>query len=81
MDYKEELKQRIEHIDTTSLGYDRIKRNLQLQNDEPVEFFIKCIRENSSLVRKEGKNYYVYIRDIIITINSSTLNVITAHKL
>ena len=40
---------------------------------------IKKIENPNSIVYKNGKNYYVEIANIIITINSYSYTIITAH--
>ncbi|WP_458405269.1 DUF3781 domain-containing protein [Methanobrevibacter sp.] len=47
---------------------------------EPVSYCISKLKQRDSVVSKEGKNYYVESEDCIITINSSSFTIITAHK-
>ena len=77
--YKEELIKNIEKIHTTEMGIGRICRNLEI-DEEPVSYCISKLKQDSSTVSKEGKNYYVKADDCIITINSSSFTIITAHK-
>ena len=68
----------IDKIHTTEMGLKRIGKNLGI-SDEPVSYCIQLIKKESK-VTKKGKNYYVEVDDCIITINSSSFTIITAHK-
>jgi len=48
--------------------------------EEPVSYCISKLKQENSEVVKKGKNYYVNVDDCIITINSSSFTIITAHK-
>ncbi len=69
----------IDKIHTTEMGVDRIKRNLDIDED-PVEYCISKIRDRNALIERKGKNYYVTVDDCIITVNASSYTIITAHK-
>lgn len=74
-----ELLKNIDKIHTTELGIDRIKKNLNI--DEDVVLFCKNkILDKNSNIYKKGKNYYCSIDNILITINSYSYTLITAHK-
>lgn len=77
---KEKLISNIDRVHTTTMGYDRIKRNLNIESD-PVNYCIDKIKDDNSIVYKKGKNYYIEINNIVITINSSLYTIITAHKI
>ena len=77
--HKETLLKNLEKIHTTEMGVGRIQRNLGI-DDEPVSYCISKLKKEDSMVTKEGKNYYVEVDDCIITINSSSFTIITAHK-
>ena len=68
-------------IGFTLLKWDvgRIQRNLGIDAD-PVDYCISKLKQNNSEVSKKGKNYYVEVDGCIITINSSSFTIITAHK-
>ena len=78
--HKETLIENIDKIHTTEMGAGRIQRNLGI-DDEPVSYCISKLEKEESEVKKEGKNYYVEIDGCIITINSSSFTIITAHKI
>ena len=76
---KKELLDNINKIHTTELGIIRIKKNLSINNDV-VEYIKNKIIDNNCIITKKGKNYYCEIDNIIITINSYSYTIITAHK-
>lgn len=77
--HKKVLLENIEKIHTTEMGIGRIQRNLGI-DAEPVGYCISKLKQENSVVTKEGKNYYVDVDGCIITINSSSFTIITAHK-
>ncbi len=77
--HKKALLENIDKIHTTEMGVGRIQKNLEIR-DEPVGYCISKLEKEDSIVTKEGKNYYVTVDGCIITINSSSFTIITAHK-
>ena len=77
--HKKVLLENVEKIHTTEMGIGRIQKNLGIDK-EPVSYCISKLKQDNSTVTKEGKNYYVGVDDCIITINSSSFTIITAHK-
>ena len=77
--HKETLIENIDKIHTTEMGVKRIQKNLGI-SDEPVGYCISKLKQDNSVVEKEGKNYYVKVDECVITINSSSFTIITAHK-
>jgi len=67
-------------IHTTDLGIMRIKRNLGIEIIDAVNWCKKKIKKADKIV-KNGKNWYVYVWDVIITINAESYTIITAHKI
>ena len=78
MNDKEIVLANIDSIHTTNLGEERIKKNLNI-NDDVVICLKKLIAAKDSVVYKNGKNYYCIINNTIITINSYNYCIITAH--
>lgn len=68
----------ISKIHTTKMGYDRISKNLNLKCDV-VKYLKNKILSKNCLIYKKGKNWYCEVNDIIITINSYSYTIITAH--
>ena len=67
-------------IHTTEMGIGRIKRNLGLGDIDVVEWCRERILDKNARIDKNGKNWYVMIDDIVITVNTSSYTIITAHK-
>ena len=74
-----ELLINIDKIHTTSLGINRIKKNLGI-NEDVVLYCKKLILDKKCKINKKGKNYYCEIYNTIITVNSYNFTIITAHK-
>ena len=68
----------IDRIHTTELGIKRIQRNLSI-NDDVVNYCKNKIIDKECYIYKQGKNWYCKIDNMIITINSSSYTIITAH--
>ena len=77
--YKKILLDNISKIHTTKMGVGRIQRNLGI-SDEVVSYCISKIKKYESEVTKKGKNYYIAVDDCVITVNSNSFTIITAHK-
>lgn len=75
------LLENIDKIQTTTMGKDRIKKNLNLYTNDVVEYCKAKIRKNNCNIYKQGKNWYCEIDQIKITINAYTYTIITAHPL
>ena len=70
----------LEQIQTTKLGAERIKRNLDLTGTDDVVAWCKNKINSANNIVKRGKNWYVYTENAIITVNASSFTIITAHK-
>ena len=79
MNEKNDLLENIEKIHTTELGIVRIKRNLELETNEVVNWCKKEIKK-SNKISKKGKNWYVACEEFTITVNANSYTIITAHK-
>lgn len=79
--YKNQLIDNVNKIYTTDLGVLRIKKNLSIENKDVVELCKQCILDDTSIVEKIGKNYYVYWNNYKFTVNSSSYTIITGHKI
>ena len=78
---KEVLLQNINKVHTTSMGIDRIKKNLKLDTDDVVKYCKDKVLDKECNIYKKGKNFYCEIDNIKITINSHSYTIITAHKI
>ena len=75
----EELIDNIDKIHTTKMSVTRIKRNLNMEIDDVVEFCKVKVLNKKCNIYKKGKNWYCEIDNIKITINSFVFTIITAH--
>ena len=74
-----ELLFNIDKVHTTKMGIDRIKKNLNIDSDV-VEYCKNKVLDEDCNIYKKGKNWYCEIDNIIITINSYSYTIITAHR-
>ena len=79
MKNKQLLLDNIDNVHTTEWGIDRIKKNLKLDTDNVVEYCKNKVLDKNCNIYKQGKNWYCEIDNIIITINSYSYTIITAH--
>ena len=68
----------IEKIHTTLMGFNRIKKNLNIC-DNVLNFCKNKLIDKRCFVYRKGKNYYCHIDNMVITINANTYTIITAH--
>lgn len=66
---------------TTVMGVERIKRNLSINTNNVVEYCRNLIQKQEAIIQKKGKNWYITIENCIITVNSNSYTIITAHKI
>ncbi len=79
MDDKQILLNNMDKIHTTEMGIIRIKKNLKLDANDVVKYCKDKILDENCDIFKQGKNLYCKINNIIITINSYSYTIITAH--
>ena len=75
-----ELLDNLDKVHTTERGVDRIKRNIGVDVEDIVKYCIDKIKQENAVIERKGKNYYVSVDGIIITVNASSYTIITAHK-
>ena len=75
-----ELLDNLDEVHTTEMGVERIKRNIEVDVDDIVEYCKNKIKQDYSVFERKGMNYYVTVDGIIITVNASSYTIITAHK-
>ena len=75
-----ELLRNLDKVHTTEMGVDRIKRNIEVDVEDIVKYCIDKIKQENAVIERKGKNYYVTVDGIIITVNASSYTIITAHK-
>ncbi|MBP3255852.1 MAG: DUF3781 domain-containing protein [Clostridia bacterium] len=76
---KEILLENIDKVHTTKMGIDRINKNLKLETNDVIEYCKNKVLDKNCNIYKQGKNWYCEIDNIIITINSYSYTIITAH--
>lgn len=79
MESKEILLSNIDKLHTTEIGIDRIKRNLKINTENVVKYCKEKILDNNCNIYKQWKNWYCEVDNIIITVNSYSYTIITAH--
>jgi hypothetical protein len=52
------------------MGIERIKRNLDLNTQDVVGWCKNKILDKRSSISRKGKNWYISIEDIMITVNA-----------
>lgn len=72
----------MDKLHTTELGVLRIKRNLSLDisSVDVVDWCKTKINSANAIITRRGKNWYVNVDNIIITVNAYSYTIITAHK-
>lgn len=77
----EELISSAGKLHTTSMGEERIRKNLGFDPGvDVVEFCRQAVKDPQGYIFKKGKNWYCDCGDARITINSYSYTIITAHK-
>lgn len=77
---KEELINKINKLHSTYFGLLRIRKNLKLNVDNVVEYCKSLILKPDAKIERRGKNWYISVDGVIITVNAFTFTIITAHK-
>ena len=75
------LVENIDKLHTTEMGVERIKKNLQIEVDDIVQWCKTQILNKDTVIEKIGKNWYATIDNCKITVNANSYTIITAHKL
>ena len=75
-----DLIENIEQIHSTELGIERIRKNLGLGAVDVVLWCRNKILDENSRIERQGKNWYIYYEDCVITVNATSYTIITAHK-
>lgn len=79
MEDKQILLDNINKVHITEMGINRIIKNLKLNTNDVVEYCKNKVLDKNCNIYKQGKNWYCEIENIIITINSYSYTIITAH--
>ncbi|MBQ4486917.1 MAG: DUF3781 domain-containing protein [Oscillospiraceae bacterium] len=76
---KQILIDNIDSLHTTEMGLDRIRKNLGTDTADPVGHCMDIILSPGCEVYRQGKNFYCETGTVIITVNSYSYTIITAH--
>lgn len=76
-----ELLKFIDRIHTTEMGVDRIGRNLGLKGEDVIKWCKEKILDKRAVIMRQGKNWYVEVDGVVITVNANSYTIITAHKI
>lgn len=75
-----DLIKNIDKLHTTEMGVERIKKNLQMEDSDVVQWCRVRILDKNAVIERIGKNWYVTINNYKITVNVHSYTIITAHK-
>lgn len=75
-----DLIKNIDKLHTTELGIERIKRNLNLETDDVVQWCKSKILHKDTIIERRGKNWYAKADGCMITVNAHSYTIITAHR-
>ncbi|QOX63809.1 DUF3781 domain-containing protein [Anoxybacterium hadale] len=70
----------LDQLQTTDLGMERIRKNLNLDTDDVVLWCREKIKAPNAIVTRKGKNWYIAADGCEITVNARSFTIITAHK-
>lgn len=76
----EELIANLDKLHTTDLGAERIRKNLNLDITDVVEWCRDKIQFPDSVISRRGKNWYINDGKCEITVNAYSYTIITAKK-
>ena len=76
---KESFLLNLDKINIADKGKERIKNNLNLENEDIVEFCKKIISDENCNIYREGKNWWCELNDIIIKINVFSYIITSMH--
>lgn len=76
---KEVLLTNIDKVHTTTMGMERIKKNLNLDIEDVVGYCKDKILNKNCHINRQGKNWYCEIDNIKLTVNAYSYTIITAH--
>lgn len=71
----------VRKLHTTTLGEDRIQRNLGLQGGDIINLCCCLVLDDNAVIRRKGKNWYVEVIHVRLTINANSNTIITAHRI
>ena len=70
----------LENLHTTTLGAERIRRNVSPNAEDIIAWCRARITAPDAVVERRGKNCYITSGGCTLTVNARSYTVITAHK-
>jgi hypothetical protein len=77
---RSELVNNLDKLHTTDLGIVRIKKNINSDVIDVVDWCREKIKDENAVIMCKGKNWYINIDDCQITVNAHSYTIITAHS-
>ena len=71
----------LDEIHTTDLGYRRIAKATDMPGNIFIDYIKDIVKKSETKITKIGKNYYLYFKNLKVTINSYNYCVITVHTI
>lgn len=75
---KEEMLGKLDKLHTTPMCEARIRLNMKPTKDV-VAWALDIIKDPRTRVTRKGKNYYVQLNNVMLTVTSGSMTIITAH--
>ena len=75
-----DLLENLDKLHTTPMGADRIRRNCQIDTDDVVQWSKEQILDETAIIKRSGKNWYIHMYPYEITVNAYSYTIITAHR-
>lgn len=70
----------LENLHTTTLGAERIRRNVSPNAEDIIAWCRARITAPDAVIERRGKNCYITSGGCTLTVNAGSYTVITAHK-
>lgn len=70
----------IDKLHTTEQGAERVRKNLGIDEADVVAWCRGKITNPKAVIERRGKNWYVSLDDVVITVIATRCTIITAHR-
>lgn len=81
METENNLQTQLDRLHTTKMGAERLRKNLNLIEEDVVAWCRNRIADPQCRIIRKGKNWYAETEGCVITVNAYSMTIITAHKL
>ena len=75
-----ELAALLEKLHTTTMGEERIRRNVSPNAEDVIAWCRARITAPDVVIERRGKNFYITSGGCTLTVNARSYTIITAHK-